>query len=437
MSADNSTVDKTNKFPSLLKFLRSQRGAIEYNTASLRVPAGPVKAVIHHTTAREEIDMRGQRMTQGKCLIHEGGKHCTEERKVYSSKSLDEKKTLLKEKNACWSCLKVGHRSRVCRAKKICNIKDCPLTHHQSLHEERQMPNMSSASGPTNVCSNTETDTCLLQVQKIKTKRGTVNVMWDNAASLCFVTNSTAKEQNLKGKKVILSIIKIGAQDEKINSMKYIPPLVDVQGQTVHIEAYGIDQITSDIESVSTENLANLFRGVSKDDIARPVDVLIGYEYAAYHPQRTQNDGHLLLLQNRFGLCIGGTHPSIKDEIKKHGLSYARVQHVIKVEDFYKIENLGVECVPRCESSKCGHCAVGSKNYSIKEEKELELIEKNMKFDAQDNRWLADYPWIKNLADLPDNRRVALAMLYSTERRLRKNTEHATVYDNQVRQRGT
>ena len=166
-------------------------------------------------------------------------------------------------------------------------------------------------------------------------------------------------------------------------------PPSDAQGQTVHIEVYGIDEVTSDIKNVSTKNLANLFKGVSKDDIARPagpVDILIGYEDAMYHPQRTQNVGHLLLLQNRFGLCIGGTHLSIKDEIKKHDLSYARVQHVIKVEDFYKIENLGVECVPRCGSCKCGHCAVGSKNYSIKEEQELELIEKNMKFDAQDNR---------------------------------------------------
>ena len=109
------------------------------------------------------------------------------------------------------------------------------------------------------------------------------------------------------------------------------------------------------------------------------------------------------------------------------------MQHVIKVEDFYKIENLGVECVPRCGSCKCGHCAVGSKNYSIKEEKEFELIEKNMKFDAEDNRWLAEYPWIKDPADLPDNRRVALSMLYSTECRLGKNTQHASVYDNQVR----
>ncbi|PFX30350.1 hypothetical protein AWC38_SpisGene4867 [Stylophora pistillata] len=77
VSAANSTVDKTNKFPSLLKFLRSQRGAIEYDTASLRVPAGPLKAVIHHTTAKEEIDMKGQRVTQSKCLIHKRGKHST------------------------------------------------------------------------------------------------------------------------------------------------------------------------------------------------------------------------------------------------------------------------------------------------------------------------------------------------------------------------
>ncbi|XP_022797618.1 uncharacterized protein LOC111335888 [Stylophora pistillata] len=171
VSADNSTVDKTNKFPLLLKFLNSQRRAIEYDTASLRVPAGPFKSVIHHTTAKEEIDMKGQRLTQGKCLIREGGKHSTEECKVCSSKSLYEKKTLLKEKNACWSCLKVGHLSRVCRAKKTCNIKDCPLTHHHSLHEEIQVLNTSNTSGSKKFCRNTETDTCLLQVQKIKTKR--------------------------------------------------------------------------------------------------------------------------------------------------------------------------------------------------------------------------------------------------------------------------
>ena len=73
------------------------------------------------------------------------------------------------------------------------------------------------------------------------------------------------------------------------------------------------------------------------------------------------------------------------------------------------------------------------KTITSKKKKELELIEKNMKFDAQENRWLAEYPWIKDPADVRDSRRVALAMLYSTERRLGENTQHATVYDNQVR----
>ena len=105
----------------------------------------------------------------------------------------------------------------------------------------------------------------------------------------------------------------------------------------------------------------------------------------------------------------------------------------VKIDDFYNIENLGVECNPRCGSCKCGKCAIRSKNYTIKEERELALIEKNLSYDKQTNRWIAEYPWIKDPMDLPDNRKVALAMLASTERRLAKSPVHATVYDNQVK----
>ena len=61
------------------------------------------------------------------------------------------------------------------------------------------------------------------------------------------------------------------------------------------------------------------------------------------------------------------------------------------------------------------------------------LIEKNLSYDEQTNQWIVEYPWIKDPIDLPDNRKVALAMLASTERRLAKNPVHAKVYDNQVK----
>ena len=85
------------------------------------------------------------------------------------------------------------------------------------------------------------------------------------------------------------------------------------------------------------------------------MDVLIGYGYAGYHPVQEQKSGHLLLLRNRFGGCLGGTHVELKDA--NHAMQNALVQHVakVKIEDFYNIENLGVECTPCCGGCKCGN----------------------------------------------------------------------------------
>ena len=35
--------------------------------------------------------------------------------------------------------------------------------------------------------------------QRIQTKKGFANILWDNGASLSFITNKKAKEEKLKG----------------------------------------------------------------------------------------------------------------------------------------------------------------------------------------------------------------------------------------------
>ena len=77
-------------------------------------------------------------------------------------------------------------------------------------------------------------------------------------------------------------------------------------------------------------------------------------------------------------------------------------------------------------------CPLGTKNYSLKEEKELQLIERNLHFNNLEHRWMTQYPWIRDPADLPDNRKAAFGMLLSTEKRLAKNTDHARVYQEQI-----
>ena len=87
--------------------------------------------------------------------------------------------------------------------------------------------------------------------------------------------------------------------------------LIDLQGRDVQFEVYGIDKITTDIRSVNVDDIVHFFKNVLPDEITRQsgaVDVLIGYRKAGYHPEPKQKSDHLLLLKNRFGRCIGGTH---------------------------------------------------------------------------------------------------------------------------------
>ena len=154
-----------------------------------------------------------------------------------------------------------------------------------------------------------------------------------------------------------LSIVKVGGKVEKIVSQKYLLDLIDSQGKVVQFEVYGIDRMT-DIESVNTGDVIHLFENIVPVEIRRPagaVDVLIGYGYAGYHPEPEQRSGHLLLLKNRFGRCLGGTHTLLQQTDTEYVLQNARVHHLsgVKVEDFFSIENLGVECTPRFGGCRC------------------------------------------------------------------------------------
>ena len=115
-----------------------------------------------------------------------------------------------------------------------------------------------------------------------------------------------------------ISVTKVGGNNEKITSNRYKLSLFEKQGQEVQVDVCGIDKITSEIQSVDIDGIIPLFNNISKEDILRPsgtVDVLIGYEYASYYPQNEQSSGHLVLLRNRFGRCVGGTHPTIREKL--------------------------------------------------------------------------------------------------------------------------
>ena len=94
------------------------------------------------------------------------------------------------------------------------------------------------------------------------------------------------------------------------------------------------------------------------------------------------------------------------------------------------MEALGVDFKPLCGGCKCGNCPPGGHDYSLKDERELSLIKKGLRYDGK--VWTSDYPWVKEANNLPDNRPVAYATLMSTEKRLAKNSILAESYKSQM-----
>ena len=211
-------------------------------------------------------------------------------------------------------------------------------------------------------------------------------------------------------------------------------PIKDLEGNNVLFRVYGIDRISDDVSCGNLTNIKSLFTGLDKNHLNRPtgqIDVLIGFEYAGFHPIRERSCGHLLLLSNIFGKCIGGSHQLLEENTRKV-IQHVQVLHVEKAEinDFFDAETLGVECSPKCGSCRCGKCPIGGKQFNLKEEREQHQIEEGL--THKDDHWEAQYPWIRDPNDLPDNRSAALAMLKSTEKRLSTNKVHAETYNNQI-----
>ena len=65
-----------------------------------------------------------------------------------------------------------------------------------------------------------------------------------------------------------------------------------------------------------------------------------------------ESAGHLLLLENRFGVGLGGSYPLILEKKKKLG-KHAVLNHkkLIEIEPFFDVERLGVEYSPKWKFS--------------------------------------------------------------------------------------
>ena len=105
---------------------------------------------------------------------------------------------------------------------------------------------------------------------------------------------------------------------EQWETTVYKVTLVDKEGDEHIMQAYGMEEITSDKEKVNIDGVTHYFPHIPAEDLQRPcgkVDLLCGLNQAALHPTGGETAvGNLRLLKSRFGSgwLLDGSHPKIK-----------------------------------------------------------------------------------------------------------------------------
>ena len=254
-----SNIKVENKFSELLKFLQERRRLIEYTNAEIRLPANETFSQMHHLGNYNVFA----------CLIHATDSHSTQNCRAYLAKDEKSKLELLNSNRACHLCLKPSHFAKDCFSKKVCGKDGCTKSHHESLHKAHTQGLILS----TAITNNSTSGTCLLQLMKVnfaKSNSAKLNVLWDSGAQLCLITFRKARELGLKGRPTQLSITKVGATHESVTSYIYDVPIQDNSGRVIRIKAYGINEISSEIQHVDVTQVTEMFEGINTDDIERP-----------------------------------------------------------------------------------------------------------------------------------------------------------------------
>ena len=273
----NSKVEESNKFPYLLNFLLKEKQIIEYESMSFRTGGAPTKGYANHldengddSNARKD-EQTVQWKPHFQCWIHSTNKHAIGECKVYLGKQPEDRVKTLKEYRACYFCLKIGHRSSGCKCRNQCEIDECEMYHHQSLHEAHiagiTFHYVRGQNEHVNESKNRYSGQCLFPLMAISSDTipsSKVNVVWDSGATFSLITFKKAIQLNLIGEEISIFVIKVGVEKETIQSYACDLPLRDKSGKVIIFRVYGIDKISTDVKYISVKGVLHLFHDIKK-----------------------------------------------------------------------------------------------------------------------------------------------------------------------------
>ena len=113
-------------------------------------------------------------------------------------------------------------------SKLVCGINGCNKHHHRSFHGSTTpfIAEVNSSVDEENNVNGSEvnstvsdSDNVLLSIQTVNTLSGSVSCFFDNGSTCCLILNSTAKQLQLKGEDVTITISTVNGDEKNKKSI--------------------------------------------------------------------------------------------------------------------------------------------------------------------------------------------------------------------------
>ena len=376
----------------------------------------------------------------------------------------------IKDKEAKVKCKKhpfsIDHKTADCqravRACKICQEK----SHHFLLCPKKRVATNTSLT--KSMIGSSELPPVMVQTSFVSIGRGMkkLGAMWDLCSTDDYITHKVARRLGLQGTDVELVVEGIKGVEHVERTKLYDVPVLDMKGTSSIFQCYGLDVISSAADppdKLSYQELCGKF-GIDMEEVRKPknIDLLISMRRNPHHPRPVKTIGNMTLYEGAFGKVFGGSDKNLMFTL--HKTSYpARVLEIDRLHiqtmraavksatqvasartekdflDFFKEDNIGVGCNPKCGGCRCGQCPVGAKPMSLKDEREYEKFKSNLTYEEQGTQddpgpyWRTSYPWNIDKRELVDNVAAVLGVMNATKRKLKKDPLWEEVYETQLR----
>ncbi|CAB4032034.1 E3 ubiquitin- ligase UBR7, partial [Paramuricea clavata] len=123
------------------------------------------------------------------------------------------------------------------------------------------------------------------------------NILLDSGAQISLICTSTAKNLDLKGKDVSITIRKVGGEEEVLATKVYQVPITSLEsGAKFTVKAVGIPHISDDISNI---NIDEMVKGIGIPEVkiyreCGPIDMLIGIDHAYMHTGDSKKVGNVV-----------------------------------------------------------------------------------------------------------------------------------------------